>query len=624
MIPIYSNYPGSQSTIAGSISATDTSVTLQSGAGAGFPTPTPGKSYFTLSHVNQGTGNPDEIVWVTARTGDVLTIARAQEGTTAIAWTAGDTVFNSISAGDLMAIVIDAQADAYNYTPTATFAADAYVVAVFPPITAYVDGLRITLKTTNSNATTTPTLDAGAGAVPIKLAGGPALSIGQMLSYANLTFIFNSNIGNTSSAAWELEAVSVPAPAAGVSAAEVQADTYNYAVDTGALNAFAVTLTPSVSAYTDGLRVTFRALAANTIVAPTLAVNGLTPTTIVNPDGSALADGQIPANAQITCIYNSALTQFELYGLPAAASLSPVDIQGGGYNYGVDTIGTGVNYAVTLTPAVSSYTPGIPVRVYAANSNTTVAPNLTVGSGSAETITNPGGSALVIGQIPANCVFEVVQNSTSGNFELQGLSYIPAAGAPISSVQENSYNFSSDTGAANAFAVALSPAITGYTDGLPIVFRAAHATTATVPTITINGLPAKNIINSDGSPLVPGQISAGALVDLIYNLTNDNFELQNNQQQPIGDNQTWQLITVASGTPYTNSTGRPIMIIVTAASTTGAPTTLTIVVDTLTLIDAVSPAPAGDTSSITCTIIVPNGSTYTITASTTITAYALM
>ena len=190
--------------------------------------------------------------------------------------------------------------------------------------------------------------------------------------------------------------------------------------------------------------------------------------------------------------------------------------------------------------------------------------------------------------------------------------------------RKTSYNFSSDTGAANAFAVALSPAITGYTDGLPIVFRAAHATTATVPTITINGLPAKNIINSDGSPLVPGQISAGALVDLIYNLTNDNFELQNNQQQPIGDNQTWQLITVASGTPYTNSTGRPIMIIVTAASTTGAPATLTIVVDTLTLINAVSPAPAGDTSSITCTIIVPNGSTYTITASTTITAYALM
>jgi hypothetical protein len=64
--------------------------------------------------------------------------------------------------------------------------------------------------------------------------------------------------------------------------AQVQQSAFNFAALGGSSNAFTVTLTPAVTALTDGMIVTFYSGAKfNTIAAPTLSVNGLTPVTIV-------------------------------------------------------------------------------------------------------------------------------------------------------------------------------------------------------------------------------------------------------------------------------------------------------------------------------------------------------
>ncbi|QPJ99267.1 hypothetical protein IDM36_15235 [Enterobacter mori] len=94
-----------QTVLAAGINATATSLTVNSGTGALFPDPSAGVSFFKLTLIDSATGQLSEIVHVTARTGDTMTIARAQEGTTARAWSANDIAANMMTAGTLSYIL---------------------------------------------------------------------------------------------------------------------------------------------------------------------------------------------------------------------------------------------------------------------------------------------------------------------------------------------------------------------------------------------------------------------------------------------------------------------------------------------------------------------------------------
>lgn len=75
------------STLASSISNSATSITVASSGGSLFPTLS-GSDYFYATLVDSA--NTIEIVKVTARSGDVMTVVRAQEGTSASAYIGGD------------------------------------------------------------------------------------------------------------------------------------------------------------------------------------------------------------------------------------------------------------------------------------------------------------------------------------------------------------------------------------------------------------------------------------------------------------------------------------------------------------------------------------------------------
>lgn len=79
------------SSLSASLGASGTSLTLATGTGSRFPSPT-GGNYFLLTLIgldSNGNENSWEIVKVTGRASDVLTIVRAQESTTAVAWASG-------------------------------------------------------------------------------------------------------------------------------------------------------------------------------------------------------------------------------------------------------------------------------------------------------------------------------------------------------------------------------------------------------------------------------------------------------------------------------------------------------------------------------------------------------
>lgn len=91
------------SELAAPISNSAVSVALSSGSGALFPNPSAGQQ-FALTFNDAATGLLTEIVYCTARSGDTLTIVRAQEGTTAQNWLAGDLAANLVTGGQMAAM----------------------------------------------------------------------------------------------------------------------------------------------------------------------------------------------------------------------------------------------------------------------------------------------------------------------------------------------------------------------------------------------------------------------------------------------------------------------------------------------------------------------------------------
>lgn len=85
-------------TLASSITSSSTTITVSTGLGALFPA-TPSGSYFYATLVDSS--NNLEIVKVTTRSADSMTVARAQEGTTARSYAAADKIELRITAAGL-------------------------------------------------------------------------------------------------------------------------------------------------------------------------------------------------------------------------------------------------------------------------------------------------------------------------------------------------------------------------------------------------------------------------------------------------------------------------------------------------------------------------------------------
>lgn len=90
------------SELNGAISPSTLSLTLKAGGGAKFPTPTGGDFFLVTLYQKMGaTESNHEILKCTARSGDVLTVERAQENSTAKAFANADPVELRETAGTL-------------------------------------------------------------------------------------------------------------------------------------------------------------------------------------------------------------------------------------------------------------------------------------------------------------------------------------------------------------------------------------------------------------------------------------------------------------------------------------------------------------------------------------------
>jgi len=176
--------------LAAAVTGGATSLTVAPGTGALFPIPT-APQYFRATLVQNGNSNIFECVKVTAAATDTFTIARAQEGTTALSWNAGDFFNQFMTAADLQNFTQfdDLQAQGGNYAVD-TGSLNAFSVTLTPPITAHVIGSPIRWKAASGN-TGASTFNEGAGAASLILPSGSPLPSGIINTGGIYTSIWN-------------------------------------------------------------------------------------------------------------------------------------------------------------------------------------------------------------------------------------------------------------------------------------------------------------------------------------------------------------------------------------------------------------------------------------------------
>lgn len=189
------------STLAGSITNVATTAALSAGTGALFPNPvTADGDYFVLTFTDQATGILNEIVHVTARSGDNITMVRAREGTTALAWTAGDLATMLITAGTAEAFLQseDLAAGAGVFLADTGTANNIEITSPADVPSFYADligaPIRIEVAATNTGAVLIDVV--GEGATPLVNADGSALVAGQIQAGSIITAIYSDNAGN--------------------------------------------------------------------------------------------------------------------------------------------------------------------------------------------------------------------------------------------------------------------------------------------------------------------------------------------------------------------------------------------------------------------------------------------
>ena len=103
------------SLLASGITTASTTVTVTAGEGALFPAISAGQyAVATL----EDTGGNIEVVYITARTSDTMTISRAQEGTSALAFASGSRFELRVTAGVLATLLQKTGADTLSGTTT--------------------------------------------------------------------------------------------------------------------------------------------------------------------------------------------------------------------------------------------------------------------------------------------------------------------------------------------------------------------------------------------------------------------------------------------------------------------------------------------------------------------------
>jgi hypothetical protein len=140
-------------TLATAINASDTGIVLTTGNGASFPA-LGASDYFYATL--ESTGGTLEVIKVTVRSGDSMTVVRAQEGSTANSFAAGSRIELRVTVQSVLDVVDQVTAAQVEFTPVGALTATNVQAAITEVVTDFA---------LSSGSSTVGFLQAGNGAV---------------------------------------------------------------------------------------------------------------------------------------------------------------------------------------------------------------------------------------------------------------------------------------------------------------------------------------------------------------------------------------------------------------------------------------------------------------------------
>jgi hypothetical protein len=302
-------------TIVGTVEPTDTTINVAAGTGALFPQIHNVGDYFCATMYDAATGTRDEIMHVTTVVGDTLSVVRAQEGTQAVTWNAGDTLSNLVTAGSLASFIQNGVGvnTAVVYEGTDVGSPNNIVVTAPSPAPNGnpVNGMVMLITCAYANTGPVLVIIMGQPAIPLVDIAGNALQGNDFIAGSRI-MIVNVNTN-------QYQLVNV----------------YNHfdtrvihvGVDTGVANAIAATCVPAPTAYAQGMQFNIKIKNSNT--GPTTAnFNGLGALTCYKPNGVAMVSGDIIANATLSFIYNPTGPYWTVVGPGTVGAQGPTGAQG--------------------------------------------------------------------------------------------------------------------------------------------------------------------------------------------------------------------------------------------------------------------------------------------------------
>lgn len=329
-------------------------------------------------------------------------------------------------------------------------------------------------------------------------------------------------------------------PDSAYSANWADADSLHYAVDTGAANAYVVTLPSAVPFLYDGLRVRFRIAHANT-GASTIVVNGLSAATIYNAQHSTLIGSEFVVGGEAELVYNTTLTGFVVLECTGGAQ------QLGANSYGVTPSGGDNSTKVATTAFVQS---AIPQSQFTVNASATA-------------------GQLLCGFTAAQVLFRnaTLTSGTPVSVAVSTLSIAVPSGATLGMI----------SGQAARLAL-----LVAYNGGSPVycICNGLNVDESSLisPTTISSGATSIGVIYSSSAVSANSPFRLVGYVDITETTagthTNQPTEVQGwggFLAQP-SSNQTWQSVSRSAATNYYNTTGKTIKLSVSVVCGSGGST----------------------------------------------------
>lgn len=312
MLEIFTN--NAITTIAtGGLSISSTTLNLASGTGGLFPNPAVGTQFFRISLTDAATRTAHEITYCTARSGDICTIVRAQEGTTAQAWLINDIAGHFVTAGAMTNTTQQSAIQNNTYISALdTGTVNTYQIALTPAMQTSLEFAEVIFRVLNTN-TGASTLQINTGTIyTLYGLNGTALQGGELVAGGECKVIFNGTSYYveycTTGALQIVDGVKThQAISYGQLVLSAQQNKYIYGADTGTANTYKPVISPAPT-ITAGSEVLFTVGNTNT-TASTIQINGTG--TIYNLYGlnnTVLQGGELFATGKCRAIYNG--TQF--------------------------------------------------------------------------------------------------------------------------------------------------------------------------------------------------------------------------------------------------------------------------------------------------------------------------